>query len=97
MTKLNKTDVIDILAQRTGISENKTETVLDGLFGLVYETLKKGGVVNLSGFGQFYVSKRKARTGKHPSTLKVIKIPAQLSARFKAGSNLKAAAKKKRK
>ena len=47
----------------------------------------------LTKFGTFSVIKRKARTGRNPKTGDEIKIPVRHYARFKAGCDLREAAK----
>ncbi len=51
--------------------------------------LKQGDKVNISGFGTFSVSTRKARTGRNPKTGESIEIAASRAAKFKAGKTLK--------
>lgn len=48
--------------------------------------LKRGGKVQLTGFGTFEVRERSARTGAKPGATEKIEIPATA---FKAGKNLK--------
>lgn len=48
--------------------------------------------VTIPGFGTFSIASRKARTGKHPTSQKVIKIPATHVVTFRAGKSLKAGA-----
>ena len=69
----------------------RAEELLDFLLNDVTEALKKGEKVNISGFGTFTVSNRKARTGRNPKTGEPIEIPASRSAKFKAGKTLKEA------
>jgi len=45
--------------------------------------------VNISGFGTFAVSTRKARTGRNPKTGESIEIAASRAAKFKPGKTLK--------
>ena len=56
---------------------------------VVTEELKKGGKIQLVGFGTFEVSERAAREGRNPQTGKSMTIAASKAPRFKAGKALK--------
>ena len=51
--------------------------------------MRQGDKVNISGFGTFSVSSRKARTGRNPKTGESIEISASRAAKFKPGKTLK--------
>ena len=51
--------------------------------------LKKGGSVNLTGFGSFEVRKRAAREGRNPQTGATIKIKASKVPAFRPGKGFK--------
>ena len=88
---MNKGQLIDRIAETANISKNTAEKALNGFLQVVTEALESGDKVTLVGFGTFYVTERKARTGRNPSTGKKIEIPAKKVARFKAGSKLQEA------
>jgi DNA-binding protein HU-beta len=86
---MTKSDLIERLAGKADMTRPRAEELLDFLLNDVTEALKKGEKVNISGFGTFTVSNRKARTGRNPKTGEPIEIPASRSAKFKAGKTLK--------
>jgi DNA-binding protein HU-beta len=88
---MTKSDLIERLAGKADLTRPRAEELLDFLLNDVTEALKKGEKVNISGFGTFTVSNRKARTGRNPKTGEPIEIPASRSAKFKAGKTLKEA------
>jgi DNA-binding protein HU-beta len=88
---MTKSDLIERLAGKGDLTRPRAEELLDYLLNDVTEALKKGEKVNISGFGTFTVSNRKARTGRNPKTGEPIEIPASRSAKFKAGKTLKEA------
>ncbi len=90
---MNKTNLIDKIAQFSGISKAAASRALDAFTTTVTKTLAKGEDVVLVGFGTFTTSKRKARTGRNPQTGAVINIPARVIAKFRAGKKLKDAVK----
>ena len=82
---MNKAELIDALAAKTGVTKAKTGEVLDALMATVKETLAKQDSVQLIGFGTFSVAERTAREGRNPATGKTIKIPAKKVVKFKVG------------
>jgi|UniRef100_A0A7V3VUJ2 DNA-binding protein HU-beta len=90
---MTKTQLIDTIAKKAGISKKAAGAALDAFVEAVTTALKKGDKVTLVGFGTFMASKRKARTAKNPQTGEMIKVPAKRVPKFKAGRELKAAVK----
>jgi DNA-binding protein HU-beta len=88
---MTKSDLIERLAGKADLTRPRAEELLDFLLNDVTEALKNGEKVNISGFGTFTVSNRKARTGRNPKSGEPIEIPASRSAKFKAGKTLKEA------
>ncbi len=88
---MTKQDLVDVLAQKTGLSKNGSSEALNALLDAITGSLKKGEDVTLTGFGTFAVTKRKARTGRNPQTGATIQIPARKAVRFKVGAELKKA------
>ena len=86
---MNKTDLINSIATKSGLNKKNSEAVLNAFIGSVEETLKGGDKVVLVGFGTFEVRKRAARKGRNPQTKKEITIPASNAPVFKAGKVLK--------
>jgi DNA-binding protein HU-beta len=86
---MNKTDLIDAIAESADISKAAAGRALDGFVDAVTDALKKGDQVSLVGFGSFTVRERAARTGRNPQTGATIKIKASKSPAFKAGKALK--------
>jgi len=87
--QVNKTELIDQIADAADISKAAAGRALDGAIAAVKTALKKGGQVTLVGFGTFYVGKRAARSGRNPRTGATIKIKAAKVPKFRAGKALK--------
>ncbi|PKA83980.1 DNA-binding protein HU-beta [Ulvibacter sp. MAR_2010_11] len=85
---MNKSDLIDGMAESAGITKAAAKKALESFLGNVEKSLKKGNRVSLVGFGSWSVSKRAAREGRNPQTGKTIKIAAKKVVKFKAGSDL---------
>ena len=85
---MNKSQLIDAMAQDAGISKSAAKKALESFMNNVEGAMKKGDKVSLIGFGTFSVQARKAREGRNPATGKTIQIPAKKVVKFKAGSEL---------
>jgi DNA-binding protein HU-beta len=78
------------MAKDAGISKTAANAALNSFTDSITKALKKkDGKVALVGFGTFSKVRRKARTGRNPSTGEAIKIKASNSVKFKAGKKLK--------
>jgi len=86
---VNKSELIDDIADSADISKAAAGRALDATVEAVKKALKKGDMVTLVGFGSFYVGKRAARTGRNPRTGASIKIKAAKVPKFRAGKGLK--------
>ena len=90
---MNKGELVESMANASGISKAAAERALTGLLDSISGALSKGDKVTLVGFGTFSVSNRAARQGRNPQTGAPIQIPARTVARFKPGSKLADAVK----
>ncbi len=85
---MNKSDLIDAMAEDAGITKAAAKKALESFLGNIEKSLKGGDRVSLVGFGYWSVSKRAAREGRNPQTGKTIQIAAKNVVKFKAGSDL---------
>ncbi|MEP6640883.1 MAG: HU family DNA-binding protein [Gaiellales bacterium] len=91
---MTKSDFIDAVATRSGLSKKDAGAALDAVLDSVKDALQKGDDVAFTGFGKFSVQARKARTGVNPrNPTQKVTIPATKVPKFSAGSQLKAAVK----
>ena len=91
---MNKLELIEQLGARLGVTHSEAERMLNMLISIIYETLRNGQRVNISGFGQFSVSHRKSRIGVNPrNPSQKIQIPELNTPKFKAGEAFKEAVK----
>lgn len=91
---MNKLELTEVLAARLSITHSEAERMLNTLINIIYEQLKTGNKVNISGFGQFSVSHRMPRIGVNPrQPSQKIEIPELNTPKFKAGEAFKDAVK----
>ena len=90
---MNKSELIEHIANNADISKAAATRALEATLGAIKTMLRKGGAVNLLGFGSFYIGKRSARTGRNPRTGQPVKIKAQKVPKFKPSKALRDAVK----
>ena len=86
---MTKADLIESVAAKLDLPKGQAERAVQLVFEDIVQALRSGDKVNISGFGTFAVSERKARTGRNPKTGEPIDIPASKSAKFKPGKSFK--------
>ena len=87
---MNKTELINAMAEKAGLSKVDAKKALDAFVEAVSESLVKGDKVALIGFGTFGVTEKAARKGINTATKKKITIAAKKVVKFKAGAELAA-------
>mgnify|MGYP004747447319 CR=1 FL=1 len=85
---MNKAELIDAMAHRSGLSKADAKKALDAFTSATGNALGNGERVALVGFGSFSVSERSARKGRNPRTGEEINIAAKKVVKFKAGADL---------
>jgi DNA-binding protein HU-beta len=83
-----KLDIVNLVAERTGVPKQKAEQVVDSLFEAMKAALAAGKRIELRGFGVFVVKPRKRGVGRNPRTGTEVPIPAGKTIRFKPGKDL---------
>ncbi len=86
---MNKTEIIEAMADAADISKAAAGRALDGMVEAIVTSMKQGEQVSLVGFGTFSVRERAAREGRNPQTGETIQIKASKIPSFKAGKGLK--------
>jgi DNA-binding protein HU-beta len=85
-----KLDIVNRVADRTGVPKMKAEQAVDALFHSMKEALTRGERIELRGFGVFVVKPRKRGVGRNPRTGEEVAIPSGKTIRFKPGKELQA-------
>jgi DNA-binding protein HU-beta len=86
---MNKQELVDAVAAKTGLSKAAAADTLDALTAIVTAAVTKGDTVQLIGFGSFSTGARAARAGRNPATGAEIQIPAAKTVKFTAGKAFK--------
>jgi DNA-binding protein HU-beta len=87
---MTKSELVKHLSEEARITRKAATAALNAFVGAIHDSLKtKDGKIRVTDLGTFVASKRKARTGVNPQTMKKIKIPAATVPRFRASAALK--------
>jgi nucleoid DNA-binding protein len=91
---MNKTELIEDVANKAGLTKAQTQDVLKALVSTITETVANGDKVILVGFGSFESKVRSAREGRNPKNGDTIQIPAARVPTFSAGKAFREAVNK---
>ena len=91
---MNKSELVNAIAQQSGLTKVDAGRALDGLIKTIESTLQAGDSIALIGFGTFFVKDRAERKGRNPLTGQDITIAAAKVPAFKPGKSLKDAVNK---
>ena len=86
---MNKSELGERLADRTGMTKAAAKHAVDGMFEVIAEALADGEDVRIPGFGTFGTRARPARTARNPRTGESMEIAASTAPTFKAGKPLR--------
>ena len=86
---MTKADLVAIMAKTAGGSKTAAEKALNAMVVGIFESLRRGRRVTISGFGTFVSPRRAGRNGRDPRTGKAIKIPPAKVPRFRPCRGLK--------
>ena len=86
---MNKSDLIVALAEKKNLTEKQATDIVDLVFDGFTNTLKKGGRIEIRGFGSFTVREYKAYKGRNPRTGTTVEVKPKKTPFFKVGRELK--------
>ncbi|MBO4313281.1 MAG: integration host factor subunit alpha [Desulfovibrio sp.] len=90
---LTKADIVEAIYEKTEQNRNDVKMIVEKLFAIMSEALKKDNDMLLSGFGKFECYAKQARRGRNPQTEEAITLPPRkvivfrLSRKFRAELN----------
>ena len=86
---MNKIDVIMALAEKKNLTEKKAAEIVDLMFKGFINEFKKGGRIEIRGFGAFTVREYKAYKGRNPKTGDAVECETEEKAVFQGGKRIK--------
>lgn len=86
---MTKADLINIIAEKAGITRVKAETVVNTIFDSMVEALLRDDRIEIRGFGSFVNRDYEAYKGRNPRTGEIIEVSQKKLPFFKVGKELK--------
>lgn len=86
---MTKSDLISALSTKENLSEKNAFESVNMIFAGFADALKKGGRIELRGFGSFTIREYGAYTGHNPKTGKNVQVGTKKLPFFKVGKELK--------
>ena len=87
---MNKSNLISALEEKEELKEKEAFDIVNMMFDGFMNTLKKGGKIEIRGFGSFTVRHYNSYTGRNPKTGKRVRVGDKRLPFFKVGKELKA-------
>ena len=88
---MNKSGLIEALSKKMNLTEKKAIDVVNLVFKGFTDELKKGGRIEIRGFGSFVVKDYGSYTGRNPKTGTKIKVDPKSCRFLKSAKNSKTA------
>jgi DNA-binding protein HU-beta/integration host factor subunit beta len=89
MGNITKKDLVEEIANRTGLTQVDTKIVLETFLESIAKALGSKRNIEIRGFGRFKVKEKKARVARNPHTGEVVNVKAGLKPIFEASKELK--------
>ena len=86
---MNKTELIDAIAEKTGWPRSEAQQALAAVIDVISDNVASGEKVSITGFGSFEKRERAARTARNPQTGAAVKVKKTQTPKFTAGAQLK--------
>lgn len=86
---LTKAKIVENLYAETDFPKEKCVELVESVFELMKNELKKGNDVCISGFGKWSVKDKKPRRGRNPQTGETIMLDARRVITFKCSGKLR--------
>jgi DNA-binding protein HU-beta len=87
---MNKADLVQAVAQGTGLTRHEVSAVLEGVLEVISDELARKGRLEIRGFGTFRTEDRAEREAVNPHTGERFTVPAKTVPVFRASDKLKA-------
>lgn len=86
---MNKSDLIAALSTKENLTEKNASVIINMIFDGFTDTLKKGGRIELRGFGSFSVREYGGYTGRNPKTAVKVQVGPKRGTFFRVGKELR--------
>ena len=86
---MTKADLVEKIAEKTGLTRTDVSVVVDGFLDAVRNSMKEGNNIEIRGFGTFKIKSRKARKARNPRTGEEVPVPDRKVPVFKPSNEFK--------
>ncbi len=86
---MTKSELIEVVAQETGLTKGRAELVVNTIFDSMVEALQRSEGIEIRGFGSFTVRQYKAYEGRNPRTGDPVHVAPKRLPFFKVGKDLR--------
>ena len=88
-TTTTKADLVNAIADKTGMTKYETESVVDSLFESIIDSLKAGKRIEIRGFGSFNIRHKNLREARNPRTGEKVTVDPKNVPTFKISREFK--------
>ena len=86
---MTKADLINLIAEKASLQHKQSETVVNMVFDMMADALRKDDRIEIRGFGSFVNRSYGSYQGRNPKTGQVVQVPPKRVPFFKVGKELK--------
>ncbi|NOY60775.1 MAG: integration host factor subunit beta [Calditrichaeota bacterium] len=86
---MTKGELVNIIADGTGLTKIETQAVIDGFLATVSFALKNRERIDLRNFGSMKTVKRNARIARNPRTGEPVEVPEHYTVVFRPAKDLR--------
>jgi len=89
MANVTKRELVEQVAERTGLNQLDTKLVVETFLDAVGKSLQGGRNIEIRGFGRFKVKKQRAHTARNPRTNATVDVEERFKPIFEASNKLR--------
>jgi DNA-binding protein HU-beta len=86
---LNKKDLSRRLSRRTFLNNKESDYIVNEIFDILIEEIRRGEDISIVGFGKFYLYEHAPRPVRNPKTQEEMVLKSYKSLRFKSSNVIK--------
>ncbi len=91
---MTKADIVERVADGTGLTKLETEAIIEGFLNTVIQSLRDGNGIEIRGFGSYRVKKKNARYARNPRTGEKVFVDEHYVPTFKFSKDFKSSVDK---
>lgn len=86
---MTKADLVNLIAEKGKLQHKQAEVVVNMVFDMMCDSLKKDDRIEIRGFGSFVNRSYGSYKGRNPKTGDTVEVPSKRVPFFKVGKELK--------